>query len=109
MSELTTLSEKTAEILKPKLAIYTTYCGKNANKIFSDMRDSGFPCYFISNNQEVLKLAEQYGWIPLYLLDIEPVDDPIISATQAKIAKVLPHRFPNLSQYDFLFYVSNIS
>lgn len=94
----------TTDTVKPNLAVYTTYCGTNQNTTFCGKHYTNYPSYFISNNQGALETAEQKGWIPLYLEGYEPVDDPIISATQAKVAKALPHRFPELAEYDFLFY-----
>lgn len=102
-----TLNQQTAETIKPNLAVYTTYCGTNKNTTFCGKRYLNYPSYFISNNKDALQSAEQKGWIPLYLDIYEPVDDPIVSATQAKFAKALPHRFPELAEYDFLFYADD--
>jgi hypothetical protein len=104
---MTTLEQQTAATLNPNLAIYTTFCGTSENFTFSARRYTNYPSYFISNNTDVLKTAEQGGWVPLFLEGGEPVNDPIISATQAKFAKALPHRFPELEKYDFLFYVDD--
>jgi hypothetical protein len=92
---------------KPNLAVYSTYCGTLQNLTFCARRYENYPAYFITNNRDVLPVAEANGWIPLLLEGMEPSDDPIVSATQAKLAKALPHRFEPLSQYDFLFYTDD--
>jgi hypothetical protein len=92
---------------KPNLAIYSTYCGTTKNLTFCARRYVDYPAYFITNNPEVLSIAEENGWIPLLIDGMVPSDDPIISATQAKFAKALPHRFEALNEYDFLFYTDD--
>jgi hypothetical protein len=92
---------------KPNLAVYSTYCGTLQNLTFCARRYDHYPAYFITNNREVLPVAQANGWIPLFLDGMEPSDDPIVSATQAKLAKAMPHRFEVLSQYDFLFYTDD--
>lgn len=92
---------------KPNLAVYSTYCGTLKNLTFCARRYDDYPAYFITNNREVLPVAQANGWIPLLLEGMEPSDDPIVSATQAKLAKAMPHRFEPLSQYDFLFYTDD--
>jgi hypothetical protein len=90
-----------------KLAIYSTYCGAKQHATFCNRGQSAYPSYFISNNREVLDAAGQKGWNPLFLENAEVTPDPIISAAQSKISKVLPHLIPQLSEYDFLFYVDD--
>jgi hypothetical protein len=92
---------------KPNLAVYSTYCGTLENLTFCARSYDNYPAYFITNNAEVLPIAEAHGWIPLLMTGMEPSNDPIVSATQAKVAKALPHRFDVLSQYDFLFYTDD--
>lgn len=89
------------------LAIYTTYCGVTKRKTFKEKTYSKYPSFFLSNSNEVLSQAEDLGWSPLFLDKLEPSSDPIISATQAKIAKVVPHQFAELSQFDFLLYLDD--
>lgn len=63
----------------------------------------GIPYYFISNNEDCLRLAERMGWLPIFLNT--PVSrSKILSATQAKIAKVLPHLFQELAATEFSVY-----
>jgi hypothetical protein len=62
-----------------------------------------FPHFFISNNIEILEVVKNVGWTPIFL-EGEISDDPVISATQAKIAKAVPNRFEELSNFDWLFY-----
>jgi hypothetical protein len=86
------------------LAIYSTYCGATSNRTFkAGPVDSRYPHFFISNNLDVLGDAGSVGWNPV-LLNLEVSDDPILSAHQAKIAKVLPHQIPPLAGFDYLFY-----
>jgi len=86
------------------LAIYTTYCGPNKSATFNTTTiDSKYPHYFISNNKEILSLAQQGGWKPIYL-DIPVVDNFTISSEQAKIAKAMPQVFSELVKYRWLVY-----
>jgi len=50
-----------------------------------------------------LEQASSIGWIPLFM-NAEVSDNPIISAQQAKIAKVMPHKIQSLAEFDYLFY-----
>lgn len=106
MTTLPTAPE-TSSVYKPHLAIYSTYCGTLQNLTFCARRYDDYPAYFITNNAEVLPIAQDHGWIPLLIEGLEPSDDPIISATQAKVAKALPHRFDVLGEFDFLFYTDD--
>jgi hypothetical protein len=92
---------------KPNLAVYSTYCGTAKNLTFCARRYDEYPAYFITNNPDVLTIVEDNGWTPLLIEGMEPTEDPIISATQAKFAKALPHRFVALEKYDFLFYTDD--
>jgi hypothetical protein len=86
------------------LAVYSTYCGTLENKTFNSKSvDSSYPHFFVSNNEEVLLEASRVGYIPINL-QLEISDSPVLSAYQAKIAKVIPHVITPLSEYDFLFY-----
>lgn len=104
---MSTVIEETTNTLKPNLAVYTTYCGTNVNTTFCGKKYDNYPSYFISNNQDTLRKAEQCGWQPIFIEGMDPVDDPIVSATQAKFAKAMPHRFPELAGFDFLFYADD--
>lgn len=86
------------------LALYTTYCGATKNKTLC-LEPAQDYCehFFASNNEDVLLLALQAGYTPIYL-DLKVSDDPVLSAYQAKIAKAIPHTIEPLGQYDFLFY-----
>lgn len=86
------------------LAVYSTYCGTTRNKTFNPLPvESDYQHFFISNNEEVLSESTKLGYSPIFL-DKEVSDDPVLSAYQAKIAKVLPHTIEPLTVYDFLFY-----
>lgn len=86
------------------LAIYSTYCGTTHNKTFNpNPVDDRYPHFFISNNREILEQASSASWIPIFL-NLEISDNPIISAHQAKIAKAIPHKIPQIANFDYLFY-----
>jgi len=90
-----------------RIAIYTTYCGSTGNRtIVQQTLNRDFPHYFFSNNPQILRLAQELGWIPI-LLSLEVSEDPVVSALQAKIAKAVPHLFPPLKSHDFLFYIDD--
>lgn len=93
---------------KGEFVIYTTYCGSTKNKTFNTRQVNSqiIPHYFISNNKDVLKLAEKKGWIPHYL-NLPVYENVIFSAFQAKIAKALPHLFPIINQYNFSMYLDD--
>lgn len=61
------------------------------------------PHYFISNNPRVLKIVAKFGWKPI-LLNLPVSNNPVESAHQAKIAKALPHLFPDLKKHRFVVY-----
>lgn len=93
----------------PNLAIYTTSCSLVYNTTFCKCTYTMYPHYYVSNNEELLNRAEQLGWIPLKLpAEVGvPVDHMTISTMQGKYAKVLPHKFPQLTQYEFLVFVDD--
>lgn len=89
------------------LAVYSTYCGSTNNRTFAmQPADKRYPHYFISNNSEILSIARNIGWTPIFL-NLQVSDDPIISAMQAKIAKAIPHTISPLLEYDYLFYMDD--
>ena len=93
--------------LSRKIAVYSTYCGSSESKTFHEIPASPkYPYFFISNNPAIRARAAELGWTPISL-DVPVSADPVVSATQAKIAKVLPHTFPQLAEYDFLFYADD--
>jgi hypothetical protein len=90
-----------------RIAIYSTYCGSTENRtIVQQTLNQDFPHYFFSNNPQILRVAQELGWAPV-LLKLEVSEDPVVSAHQAKIAKAVPHLFPSLKNYDFLFYIDD--
>lgn len=90
-----------------KIAVYSTFCGTTKNLTFNGNKiDPAYPHYFISNNTDVLRYAETKDWNPIYLN--KPVtDDPATSAMQAKIAKAMPHTFPELNDYQYTLYLDD--
>ena len=90
-----------------ELAIYSTYFGSSTNKTFNANRvAAGLDHYFISNNKDILSDVAKAGWIPIFL-NLEISTNRVLSAQQAKIPKALPHLFPELTAYQFLFYVDD--
>ncbi|SEG09495.1 hypothetical protein SAMN04488045_1824 [Thalassococcus halodurans] len=85
-------------------AIFSTYCGRTRSFSF-DRNNSArdYPHYFVSNNRRVLEIVTDFGWRPIFL-DLPIVANPVEAAQQAKIAKALPHFFPDLRKYRFLVY-----
>jgi hypothetical protein len=107
LNSLITINSASAKISIKELAVYSTYFGSNKNKTFNARTvAAGVDHYFISNNKDILSTVESAGWIPIFL-DMEISINRVLSAQQAKIPKALPHIFPKLSNYDFLFYVDD--
>ncbi|PKM31924.1 MAG: hypothetical protein CVV07_02150 [Gammaproteobacteria bacterium HGW-Gammaproteobacteria-11] len=95
------------EKLEKRLAVYSVFFGPTPNSTFrrTEVRVD-IDHYFISNNRDVLEIAESSGWIPVFF-DIEISENVILSAHQAKIAKAMPHKFPFLNAYSFLLYIDD--
>ena len=89
------------------LAIYSTYCGPTKDVTFTDHRYGCYPSFFFTNNPEMLFRAGRAGWQGLFLGDLPLSDDPVVSATQAKLVKAAPHLFAELQPFDFTFYVDD--
>jgi hypothetical protein len=90
---------------RKSIAVYSTFCGTSENIPKGLVAaDSEYDHYFISNNEDVLRLARQRGWIPISL-NLEVSENIVLSAHQAKVAKALPHIFRQLAGYQYLFYV----
>ncbi len=110
ISSLTRLVSSKAVSSNPftkDLAIYSTYFGSSTNKTFNANRAAvGLDHYFISNNKDILSDVAKAGWIPIFL-NLEISTNRVLSAQQAKIPKALPHLFPELTAYQFLFYVDD--
>lgn len=90
---------------KESVAVYTTYCGTTQNATFNPkfVSREPYPHFIISNNQEILERAISVGWKALFL-DLEISDNPIISASQAKIGKAIPNIFKKIMDFDYIFY-----
>jgi hypothetical protein len=88
-----------------KLALYTVYCGPNDQSTIKTYPvKSRYPHYLISNNENFLDtISKSFNYIPIFL-DVPLSVDPIVSVKQSKIAKILPHRFKELREYDYLLY-----
>lgn len=87
-----------------EIAVYSTYCGMTRSFTFDrNNRVDRYPHYFISNNPRVLQIVEAMGWRPVFL-DLPISSNPVLSAQQAKVAKCLPHLFPDLARYRHVVY-----
>jgi hypothetical protein len=103
------ITSQSAAISTPtsKVAIYSTYMGKSNNKTFKRRKiDKTIDHYFISNNRQILDSAQEDGWHCIEL-NLPESGNRILSAQQSKIAKALPHLFPQLNQYDYSLYVDD--
>lgn len=94
-----------------RIAVYTTYCG-TADRATAQNRivSAKYPHYFISNNEYNMNVfCAHTGWKPILLSGegFEVTENYAVSSMQAKYAKALPHRFSELSQYDYLLYVDD--
>lgn len=90
-----------------EFAVYSTFFGNSNAKTFNKADiDHHFNHFFISNNPQILKIATDRGWHPIYL-DLTISANRVLSAQQSKIPKALPHLFPVLNQYDSLLYVDD--
>lgn len=94
-----------------KIAVYTTYCG-TADRATAQSRivSEKYPHYFISNNSYNMEVYCKYtGWKPILLEgeQFEVTENYAASSMQAKYAKALPHKFPELAEYDYLLYVDD--
>jgi hypothetical protein len=88
-----------------RLAVYTTYCGLNDYSTIKPYPiQNRYPHYLVSNNKNFLEtISKSFGYRPIYF-DVEPTADSNISAKQAKVPKILPHLFKELTCYDYLLY-----
>lgn len=87
-----------------EIAVFSTFCGITRNFTFDkNNRARDCPHYFVSNNRTALDIVQSLGWLPIFL-DMEISKNPILSAHQAKVAKALPHLFPDLARHRFLVY-----
>jgi len=85
-------------------AVFSTFCGETRNFTFDkNNRARQCPHYFVSNNRTALDIVQSLGWLPIFL-DLDISKNPILSAHQAKVAKALPHLFPDLARHRFLVY-----
>jgi hypothetical protein len=87
-----------------KLAVVSAYCGTTSLATFKPGSvNSHYPHYFASNNEDILAQAVQAGYKPIYM-NCEVSDDPILSCYQAKLPKIVPHKFKLFCQYEFLLW-----
>lgn len=87
-----------------EMAVYSTFCGPTLNFTFDHNNTArDWPHYFISNNRTVLDIVSDLGWKPIFL-DLPISQNPVECAHQAKVAKALPHLFPDLARHRVLAY-----
>lgn len=113
LDELTLESIKDGKIINQKnnftpknrnLCGYTTYCGPSKNlSLKTDVRDEDFDFFIVSNNEDVLRKMEHLGWNPIFI-NTPVVPDILVSSTQAKIAKSIPHIFSEINSYNSSYY-----
>lgn len=85
-------------------AVFSTFCGETKNFTFDkNNRAREVPHYFVSNNDTALEIVTALGWLPIRL-DLPVSTNTILSAQQSKIAKAMPHLFPDLARHRFLVY-----
>lgn len=90
-----------------EIAVYSTFCGTLKNLTLDRTnRARTYPHYFVSNNRQVLGMAEALGWLPIFI-DLPISANPIEAAHQAKVAKALPHLFPDLARHRYLLYTDD--
>lgn len=90
-----------------EFAVYSMFFGNSNAKTFNKADiDHHFDHFFISNNPQILEMATNRGWHPIYL-DLPVSANRVLSAQQSKIPKALPHLFPALNHYDSLLYVDD--
>ncbi|NDV48016.1 MULTISPECIES: hypothetical protein [unclassified Salipiger] len=90
-----------------EMAVYSTYCGPLGSFTYDkNNRPTTWPHYFVSNNRSALEIVEGLGWKPIFL-DLPVSKNPVLSAHQAKVAKALPHLFPDLARHRFLTYMDD--
>lgn len=94
--------------LGEKLAFYSCFYGNNTNYSFKipPIPSLKYKCYFYTNNQTLIKMLEKTKWIPVFD-NISISDDPIESCMASKRVKVLPHKYRELSKYDYLCYLDS--
>lgn len=87
------------------ICCYSTYCGPDKNfSLKSNVTDiENVSYYFISNNENALSKVEKLGWEPIYI-NLPVIPDILVSSAQAKIAKALPHLFPQISNHIYSYY-----
>jgi hypothetical protein len=88
-------------------AVYSTFFGDSNARTFNktDINQES-DHFFISNNKQILNMATDRGWHPIYL-DLPISINRVLSAQQSKIPKALPHLFPALKNYDSLLYIDD--
>lgn len=90
-----------------EFAVYSTFFGNSNAKTFNNAEiNHEFDHFFVSNNQQILNMAKNRGWHPIYL-NLPISTNRILSAQQSKIPKALPHLFLALNNYDSLLYVDD--
>lgn len=92
------------------LAFYTVFCGPSGHIADAVLRPPSekFPCFFFSNNSATLSLARKRGWIAVDVsVECPPWNDDVISASQSKPFKAVPHRRPELADFDYTIYVDS--
>jgi len=93
-------------LFKLDLTIYTYFIGSNDNvaNIVHNVPSTIFDCYYISNNRDTLRKAEDKGWITIYV-DITAEDDMIDSNLKGKYYKLFPHKIDKIKNYQWTLFI----
>jgi hypothetical protein len=93
---------------KYNLAFYTCFYGSSNNVAFKipEIPSNKYPCYYFSNNMDLLNKLEGTKWIGVH--DNKPVtDDSIESCFYGKRVKVVPDDFIELKDYDYTCFLDS--
>jgi hypothetical protein len=90
------------------LAFYTCFYGGDYNNAFKipNLPSLKYKCYFYTNNKSILEKLSNTTWITIY--DNKPTTDNLIeSCMVAKHVKVMPHKYDELKNYDYLCFLDS--
>jgi hypothetical protein len=102
---------KTNETFDTNIAFYTCFYGTTDNIAFKipEIPTEKYPCYYFTNNKDMLEEIKKTKWIGIY--DNKPVtEDSIESCFYGKKVKVVPHDFKILKNYNYtIFFDSKLN
>lgn len=98
-------SYKLKESFDTNIAFYTCFYGTNNNIAFKipEIPTEKYPCYYFTNNKDMLEDIKKTNWIGVY--DNKPVTEDLIdSCFYGKKVKVVPHDFKILKNYNYTIF-----